>query len=258
VPKDPGVLLYLYRGALFKVPDGVQPPKAGSRFFAASLHVRSGERVLEIGGGLGLSAVLAALAGARVVATDVVPAAVEAMRANAALNGVAIDVRLGDCYAPVAGERFDLVCTNAPQMPTPSERERDDAEAAADNGGPDGWRLLDRFIDGAADHLVPGGRCVFSIFAFLGRKRAFARLEARGFTPAIVASETQSFPRIGYERLDHLRRMDSEGVLPAREIPATVERLIIEGRLAGGRGASRLRRDAPRAGGTGTVSGPPS
>ena len=229
---DAGVLLYVYQGAMFKVPDGVQPPKAGSRFFAEHLHVRTGERVLEIGGGLGLSAVLAARAGARVVATDVVPAAVEAMRANAAMNGVTLDVRLGDCYAPVAGERFDLVCSNAPQMPTPPGRERDDSEAAADNGGWDGWRLLDRVIAGAADHLVPGGRCVFSIFAFLGRKRALAALETRGFTPAVIATEVQSFPRIGYERLDHLRSLDAEGVLPARRVPSTVERLIIEGRLA--------------------------
>jgi release factor glutamine methyltransferase len=230
VSKDPGVLLYLYGHAVFRVPDGVQPPKAGSRFFAENLRVSAGDRVLEIGAGLGLAAVLAARAGAHVVATDVVPSAVEALRANAVLNGVTIDARMGDCYGPVAGERFDLVCTNAPQMPTPPGRDRDDSEAAADNGGPDGWAFLDRVIDGAADHLVPGGRLVFSIFAFLGRKRAFAALEARGFTPSIVASETQSFPRIGYERLEHLRRMDVEGALPQTELPRSVERLILEGR----------------------------
>ncbi|MBI2204002.1 MAG: methyltransferase [Candidatus Rokubacteria bacterium] len=227
-----GVLLYVYRGATFRVPDDVQPPKAGSRFFVSHLTVRPGERVLELGCGLGLAAVLMAREGARVVATDVVPSAVAATRANAILNGVDVDVRLGDCYAPVAGERFDLVCTNPPQMPTPSGAARDDAAAAADNGGRDGWALLDRVIDGAPAHLVPGGRLLFTIFAFLGRKRALAKLEARGFTPAVVASETQSFPRIGYERLDHLRRLDAEGTLPASGTPRTVERLVVEGRLS--------------------------
>jgi release factor glutamine methyltransferase len=228
---DDGVLLYVYRGLVFRVPDGVQPPKAGSRFFARHLGVRTGERVLELGSGLGLAAVVAARDGARVVATDVVPEAVAAIRANALLNGVEIDARLGDCYAPVAGERFDLVCTNPPQMPTPPERERDDAAAAADNGGLDGWALLDRVIDGAAEHLVPGGRLVFAIFGFLGRKRALAKLEARGFLPAIVASEVQGFPRIGYERLTHLRSIDAEGTLPPGRAPRTVERLLVEGRL---------------------------
>ena len=228
---EAGTLLYLYRDCVFRVPDGVQSPKAGSLLFCRHLTFRAGERVLEIGAGLGLAAVLAARTGARVVATDVVPAAVETIRANAVLNGVTLDARLGDCYAPVAGERFDLICSNPPQMPTPPGRERDDAAAAADNGGRDGWLVLDRVIAGAPAHLAPGGRLVFTIFAFLGCKSAFARLEAAGLTPRVVASEVQSFPRIGFERLEHLRAMDAEGTLPAG-LPDRVERFVIEGRLA--------------------------
>jgi len=227
---DDGVLLYAYAGCVFRVPEGVQPPKAGSRFFCRHLGVRAGERVLELGAGLGLGAVLAARAGAAVVATDVVPAAVEIIRVNAALNGVSVDARLGDCYAPVAGERFDLVCSNPPQMPTPPGRARNDATAAADNGGIDGWELLDRIIAGAPAHLAPAGRLVFTIFAFLGPKTAFAKVEAAGLVPAVVATETQSFPRIGFERLDHLRALDAEHTLPSAGIPAHVERLVIEGR----------------------------
>jgi release factor glutamine methyltransferase len=227
---DAGTLLYLYRDCVFRVTDGVQPPKAGSHFFCRHLGVAAGERMLEIGAGLGLAAVLAARAGARVVATDIVPAAVAAIRANAALNGVSIDVRLGDAYAPVAGERFDLIASNPPQMPTPAGRERADATAAADNGGPDGWEILDRIIAGAPAHLVPGGRLVFTIFAFLGRKTALARCEAVGLVPRIVAGETQPFPRIGYERLEHLRALDAEGTL-GRAVPDHVERFVVEGRL---------------------------
>jgi release factor glutamine methyltransferase len=229
---DDGVLFYAYGGCVFRVPAGVQPPKAGSLFFARHVGAQAGERVLEIGAGLGLVAVLAARAGAHVVATDVVPAAVDAVRANAALNGVSVDARLGDCYAPVRDERFDLVCSNPPQMPTPPGREREDALAAADNGGLDGWDMLDRVIAGAWAHLHAGGRLRFSIFAFLGRKTALAKVEAAGLVPAIVASETQAFPRIGYERLDHLRTLDAERTLVASGVPATVERLIVEGRRA--------------------------
>ena len=227
---DDGVLLYAYAGCVFRVPDGVQPPKAGSRLFCRHATARAGERILEIGAGLGVAAVLAARAGATVVATDVVPAAVETIRVNAALNGVSVDARLGDCYAPVPGERFDLVCSNPPQMPTPPGRERADAAAAADNGGVDGWEILDRIIAGAPAHLRPEGRLVFTIFAFLGRKTAFAKVEAAGLVPRVVARETQSFPRIGFERLDHLRALDAEHTLGAGGIPTTVERLVLEGR----------------------------
>jgi release factor glutamine methyltransferase len=226
---DDPVLLFSWRGCLFRVSDGVQPPKAGSLFFCRHLDVKPGERVLEIGGGLGLAAVLMARAGARVTATDVVPAAITAMRTNAALNGVTIDARLGDGWAPVAHERFDLVCTNPPQMPTPPGRDREDAEAAADNGGADGWALLDRIIAGAPAHLERPGRLVFSIFEFLGLKTAHEKLERAGFAPRVLARETQSFPRIGYERLDYLRTVDPEATLPQRGLPRTVERFIIEG-----------------------------
>jgi release factor glutamine methyltransferase len=214
------------------VPEGLAAPKKGSLFFCRNVVAARGERVLELGAGLGLAAVLAARAGARVVATDVVPDAVEAVRANALLNAVDIDVRLGDCYAPVRGERFDLVCANPPQMPTPPGRERGDPVALADNGGVDGWTMLDRIIAGAPDHLRPGGRLVFTIFGFLGRRTALAKLEARGLAPAVVATETQSFPRIGYERLEHIRAMDREGTLLGVAVPSTVERLVIEGRAA--------------------------
>ena len=187
--------------------------------------------MLELGSGAGVAAVLAANAGCRVVATDVVPEAVECARENALLNGVAdrVDSRLGDCYEPVRGMTFDLICTNPPQMPTPSGRERDDPVAAADNGGLDGWEILDKVIQGAPAHLAPGGRLVFTLFAFLGVRTAFAKLEAVELDPAILASEVQPFPRIGYERLDHIRGQDKEGVLPVTGLPKRIERFVIQG-----------------------------
>jgi len=231
--RDEGALIFVYGGCTFRLDAGVQPPKAGSLLFCRHLGARPEERVLEIGSGSGLAAVLAARAGAHVVATDIRPEAVACTRDNAARNGVRVDARQGDGFAPVRGLRFDLIGTSPPQMPTPPGLERDDAEAAADNGGADGWALLDRVIGGAHDHLVPGGRLVFSIFEFLGLKGAHEKLEAAGLAPRVVAQETQSFPRIGYERLEHLRTIDREATLPAHGLPRAVARYIIEGTRRG-------------------------
>src|SRR3989442_4800492 len=134
--------------------------------------------MLEIGAGLGLAAVLAAKAGADVVATDILPEAVGVISTNAILNGVVVDARLGDCYAPVVGERFDLVCTNAPQMPTPPNRARRDAAAAADNGGADGWEVFNRVSAGARQHPRPSGRRGFPILRFISLKTQFPKVEA--------------------------------------------------------------------------------
>jgi release factor glutamine methyltransferase len=243
VTSDAGVLLFVHRGCTFTVADGVQPPKAGSLLFCRHLPVRAGDRVLEIGTGIGLAAVLAARAGARVVATDVVDAAVRCARANAVINGVAdrVEVLQGDGFEPVRGRGFDLICTSPPQMPTPADRERADAAAAADNGGRDGWALLDRVIAGAPAHLAPGGRLVFTLFGFLGVKTALARLHAAGFEPTVLGQETQGFPRIGYERIEHIRALDLEGTLPPSGWPSTVERYVIQGTWPGPRTEERSR-----------------
>lgn len=228
--RDEGTLLFVYGGCTFRLDAGVQPPKAGSLLFCRHLGARAGERVLDLGSGAGLAAVLAARAGAHVVATDIRPEAVSCTRDNAARNGVRVDAREGDGFAPVRGLRFDLIGTSPPQMPTPPGLERDDAEAAADNGGPDGWALLERVIHECPAHLVPGGRLVFTLFAFLGVERARQRLRAAGLEPVVLARETQPFPRLGHERLDYLRALDAPGTIPRDGRPRTVERYVIEGR----------------------------
>jgi predicted nicotinamide N-methyase len=61
-----------------------------------------GVRVLELGCGLGLASIAAALAGARVLATDWSPDAVAMTRENAARNGAALETAVVDWAAPDA------------------------------------------------------------------------------------------------------------------------------------------------------------
>ena len=67
------------------------------RVAVRALH---GARTLELGCGLGLPSLAAAIAGGRVVATDWSPQAIELLRDNAQRNGIAITVELADWAAP--------------------------------------------------------------------------------------------------------------------------------------------------------------
>jgi release factor glutamine methyltransferase len=100
---------------------------------------------------------------ARVVATDLAPAACELTLANARRLGLAarVTVLRGEWYAPVAGRRFDLVACNPPYIATgdprvePGVRRYEPHEALF--AGPGGLEALAHVIGAATEHLQPGG-----------------------------------------------------------------------------------------------------
>ncbi|RIL12570.1 50S ribosomal protein L11 methyltransferase [bacterium] len=76
-------------------------------------HVRPGARVLDAGTGSGILAIAAARLGAAYVrGVDIDARAIDSARANAALNGVAIDFDAGGVTPPAASAPFDVVVAN--------------------------------------------------------------------------------------------------------------------------------------------------
>jgi release factor glutamine methyltransferase len=225
-----GVHFFLYEDCLIRVPTHDLVPKFGSLLLARHLPLRPDDVVLDLGAGAGLIGILAAKRGHRVVAADVVPTYTECLRANALLNGVGdrLTVRVGDLFAPVAEESFDVIAVNPPQLPTPPDREWRDPQSRVDNGGPDGWQVLDRIIRESPLHLSPRGRLVFTLFDFLGVEGGLARLRAVGLEAQIVARGAQPFPRLARERLEHLRSVYGADAIPEGR-PVACERLILCG-----------------------------
>ncbi len=124
-------------------------------FLASVLDARTcpaGARVLDLGTGSGLGAVVAARCGARVIATDVNPDAARCAQVNALAHHLEqqIETRVGDLFEPVPGERFDLILFNPPYY-------RGQPGDLADHA----WRspdVFDRFLRELSPHLAPGGR----------------------------------------------------------------------------------------------------
>jgi len=140
----------------------------------------AGSRVLDMGSGSGAGAVAAARAGCSVVAVDINPSAVRCTRINALLNNVAVDTREGDLFAPVEGERFDVVLFNPPYY-------RGVPRDALDHA----WRspdLIERFSCDLSNHLTEGGRALL-VLSSDGEQRSFlAALHGAGFRSTTIAT----------------------------------------------------------------------
>lgn len=123
----------------------------------ADVGVQTGMAVLDMGTGTGIGAVAAARLGARVVAVDINLEAVRCARINALLNDVEdrVDVRQGDLFEPVRGERFDLILFNPPFY---AGDPREPWEYAWRSDG-----TLARFVDGLGDVLTSNGRALLVV-----------------------------------------------------------------------------------------------
>ena len=124
---------------------------------------------LEIGSGSGVVlAVLGALGAASLCGVDIESEAVAfgALLLRGLGHCGNVEICHGDMWLPVAGRRFDLVAANLPHFPMETG-EFGGRLPSWSSGGPDGRRLLDRFLLGLATHLAPGGRAIITHNAFV-------------------------------------------------------------------------------------------
>ncbi len=174
---------------------GVLHPRhfASSRLLAAWLSRLDlqGRSVADIGTGSGLLALIAARAGASVVAADISRKAVEGARANAARNFLShrIAVLESDVWAAFPdGTRFALVVTNPPFYPRAIESVSDRAFASGD-----GHAFVSRLAEGLRTRLEPGGSLLMihtsdEEFAPVGRL-----LADQGFQEEVVSRKRGLF-----------------------------------------------------------------
>lgn len=134
----------------------VMPVGGATLTLAGLTRYDEGQSVLDLGTGCGFHAILAARAGARVVATDVSQRALDFTRFNAALAGVSVDLRLGSLFDPVP-ERFDRIVSNPPFVMTPPRVREQIGTFEYRDGGGTGDSLLQAILAGLDDHLVEDG-----------------------------------------------------------------------------------------------------
>lgn len=162
--------------------------------------------VLDVGTGSGCLAVAVAkyCTPAKVTAADISPEALAAAARNAERHGVGGRIRFlaGDLFAPLAeGERFDFILSNPPYIPHDdlaglAPGVRDYEPHLALDGGPDGFTVFQRLVEGAPTHLKPGGHLIVEIGA-PQESVARQRLEAQvGYELAPTVHDSSGHPRV--------------------------------------------------------------
>ena len=92
-----------------------KPSIHGSSALGNSIKINKNEKVLDIGTGTGLLAILSAKLGGIVSATDILPQAIFLAKNNAKKNNVNINIKLGNIFEPFKNKKFDVIIANVPQ-----------------------------------------------------------------------------------------------------------------------------------------------
>jgi release factor glutamine methyltransferase len=148
------------------VPAGVYAPQEDSRLLVDALEraaVVSGHTVLDLCTGTGVIALAAGrLGAATVTAWDICPRAVRCARENARSAGLDVEVRLGALTEALTHDRYDIVVSNPPYVPTPPDSKGEVTPPAAGpawawNAEADGRAVLDPLCQAAPDLLADRG-----------------------------------------------------------------------------------------------------
>ncbi|MDI6643828.1 MAG: class I SAM-dependent methyltransferase [Methanobacteriaceae archaeon] len=186
-----------YKGLKIKTCNNVYIPAEDTFLLADNLIIRTGDKVLEIGTGTGLVAIYASKIAKDVVATDINPWAVKCAKDNVELNQIHnVKVRCGNLFFPLKNQKFDLILFNTPYLPTEEYEKIDDDLNAAWDGGADGRKIIDLFLENVKDHLKEDGRVQLVQSSLSNVEKTVNKLEDKGFETVITASKKLFFEEI--------------------------------------------------------------
>lgn len=180
-------------GQPFEVCPGVFSPKyfGSTPIFSRFIPYRQNDTFLEIGCGIGATAIFAAKNGAkRVVAVDINRAAVENTRRNALRHGVSdiLDARFSDVFSAIpASEAFDTIYWNMPFIYVPeSYNFRSVLERALFDPG---YEITRKFLTESRRFLRQNGRVMVGFGDFGQTDKLIDLATAAGYTVREIARE---------------------------------------------------------------------
>ena len=193
-----------FMGLEFEVTSAVLIPRHDTEVIVEECLKRAPDarRILDIGVGSGCIAVALAkaLPQAEVLGVDRSAEALAVAERNVEKHGVRVTLFDGSLLEPFAGQRFDLVVSNPPYIPTADlatlqPEVRDFEPSGALDGGVDGLDCYRQLIPAVLGHLAPGGWLIVKVG--IGQADQVSELvAAAGFADCFVAKDPAGIDRV--------------------------------------------------------------
>jgi len=193
--------------------NGVFMPSPNGLFYANSIIINSGERVIDIGTGSGVLAIMAAKLGAHVEATDIDTRAIVAAERNAYINDVEIIYHLGSLFTDSLNY-FDVIMANLPNEIVAPEKlaNLDVVDATVFEGGERGNEHILSLLNSAKNYMNVNSRLYLPIHTLTDYHQTLEvalqdyKLRLVGLSPLPVKSFVT-------ENLDFYRRLNESGLI---------------------------------------------
>ena len=177
--------------------ENVYVPAEDSYLLGENLEIEYGKSVLEIGTGSGIVAMFASKLTDKVTATDINFDAIMLAESNFKANNIDnIELLFGNLFEPVKDRKFDVILFNTPYLPTEEGEVLDDNLNYAFDGGLNGRKIIDLFLNEVKNHLNDGGIVQLIQSSLSDNDETLNRLDELGFIAEIAKKEHYFFEDI--------------------------------------------------------------